>query len=266
MWEAWDLDSTRGGSSLNHIFKAGGISPYLYEDVLGLSFAMRPVSPDIDNNCPCEASLALPWSASARFGLACPQVAALCSVVRRRRGLGAGGTSISTLFSEINAEFTSAFAEHTSRSAITARTGFTVSFAAAVTLGQASGWRKTPAGNVSFSWNADFNQKSLLVSLQAPVGDSRLELPLELMSSTSRVRVAIDGNGVVEVAVAAREVSVLDVQGEASLWAPVIFPCEGVAAAHVEGSMHRSKARLDCRSVLLLKVPAGHHMLKMYSL
>ena len=252
MWESWEFGDVVGGSSLNHIFKAGGISPYLYESALGLHFAMRPRAGR--EACPCEGSLGLPWSPSARLGMDCAAVAAVCSVVA-----GGAGSELGALRSAVERALKTAEAALNSSPGLAARVGFAVSQAAAEGLGRAQGWRSTPAGRVELAWAWEGGRLSVNVS--APAGEgavSVLELPLGLGGEGGK-RVSWLG-GSVQVAAAKGKLGVVELTGSALAWLPQVLQCGvGAAAAHVNGGSPVPPAA--CHAVLTLTVPAGAHAL-----
>ncbi len=245
-WESWREADVAGGSSLNHIFKAGGISPYLVESALGLRFAMRPPAP-ADAGAPCPAADAcagaLPADPRARFGLDCAHAGALCAVIAAQRGVR-GGTALAALRSAVEARV---MPQQSAAAALQARVGLTVGAAAAAALGSARGWRATPAGNVSFAWEAP-RGGALRVALVAPAAAATLlELPLP-----ARARVTLDGG-------AARfDVAGGALAGGAAAWAPRVHACAGAAAAFVEGQQPPARAE-GCQPVLVLSVPTGEH-------
>lgn len=303
MWEAWDLASAQGGSSFNHIFKAGGISPFLYEGALGVAFAMRPQQQQEaeDNSaapsspCPCETDKGslvgeggfLPWatssattatSLSARFGLSCSHIQILCDVVKdgaRETALGPLAAKVARAFSLAGLPFTMEEKESSRRRrrALVPKLGLTVTAAAALSLGKASGWRVTPAGNVSFEWEMSGGGgsaptgRTLRVHFKVPSGvDGKLELPLGVFGrgDTSAVTfsvttaAAVGGvegrifGGVVNGT--GSVISGVDAD-DAMAWAPTVKSCGGEAAAHVEGKANGQLA--GCSPVLLMTLPKG---------
>jgi alpha-L-rhamnosidase len=277
-WESWVMSDVASGSSLNHIFKAGGISPYLYELALGLRFSMRPAAAaasdpeaapcDAAAAAACPAHLGLRLDPTVRFGLGCAHVTALCGVVAEARaaraaGSGAGVTSLARLAAAVAARVPS---DAVARGAgLEARIALTVSAAAASMLGEARGWRQTPAGNISFAWRAlplsAQGGPGLDVELVAPAGanaETLLELPLSLRA---RVSSSAGAEGGLDVEVDARALRVESASAASAAWAPRVLRCAGAAAARVEGAA-AAAGPLDgspCEPVLLLRVPPGRH-------
>jgi alpha-L-rhamnosidase len=299
LWESWKLSDAQGGSSLNHIFKGGGISPYLYEGALGLRFAMRPASAAAcASPPPCLGTLPLPWNAVHRLGLDCGHAEALCAVYEQ--GVGrAGATALAALDVALAAALAAASGSGGAaagaagagvRPGLRARLGATVTVAAARVLGGARGWRATPAGNASFAWQAVVSSgvggvERVEVALSAPAGaDTVLELPLplaplqrravapgsravavvHLRSWGGRIVVGWGGGGALEVQ---------GTEGGGGEWMPTVEPCAGGAAEFVEGWQRRTAAAAQgegggegaCQPVLLMRVPPGEHTLMLQS-
>jgi alpha-L-rhamnosidase len=256
VWESWFAKDVVLGSSLNHIFKAGGISPYIFESALGLRFAMRPATPpDVHAPCPAADACAdsLPLNARARLGLDCAHASAVCGAFVALKGVR-GGTSLPRIRDEVAARLPAFDARHPAR-ALEARVSLTVSATLAVALGSARGWRATPAGNVSFAWAAHAKAAggldALRVEVTAPAAAStKLEIPLR-GAARARVRVAATH---FEINVERGNVS----GAAGAAWATSLC-CAGDAAAFVDGRAHGGNH--PCEMALLLDVPAGDHVI-----
>ena len=252
-WESWFLDDVAGGSSLNHIFKAGGISPYLYEIALGLRFAMRPSAPaDAAIQCgSCADALGLPWGVRERFGLDCLSVASLCNIVEKARE-NPEGMELQRL--------ASATREHAGvvTGGLEARVAMTISSAAAIKLGAARGWRATPVGNASFAWHTDPTRGMLTIELTAPASATVL-LELPLPNDAQHVRVSIDGDAGGFMMINPISLHMLSVQGAAAAWEPRLLPCAGVASSFVDGRTTQPPLA-QCTPVLVVKALAGEHV------
>ena len=280
-WESWKLEDVQGGSSLNHIFKGGGISPFLFESALGLRFAMRqPPRGSGGTACAapptCVAALPLPWDAVDRLGLDCAHARALCAV--HARGVGQpGATALAALERALSQEGVPAAAQRGGGGGarargrpLRARVGATVSGAAVAALGKAAGWRVTPAGNVSFAWEAvargSARQLQLQVALTAPAAaDTLLELPIPPSGAT--VRLLSGGGHVLAVGRGAPgRAPVLQGGAGTEAWSPSIASCAGGAARFVEGQRPlEGGVGAACEPVLLLRVPPGEHSLVLES-
>ena len=293
-WEEWAEGSVKGGASLNHIFKAGGISTYLFEGALGLSFALRPMGPASGaaaEACGCEGALGLPWSPRARLGLSCAQVQAVCSVVA---AAGAEGAAPSTHLPALSARVQAAWRaaglplqaplepSRLHSAPLQARLGLSVTSAAARMLGSAGGWRATPAGNVSlaWAWRQQAGQQSdtvqgagqwrLRMEACVPAGvDALVEMPLAACAGgAARLHVQrLVGGGSSSVPVGAVEVAcgswgVRSGSGSGSVAASArVSQCgAGAAGAHVEGGWPGPRGARLCEPVVTLQGLAGCHV------
>lgn len=247
------------------IFKAGGITPFLLEQALGLDFAMRPrAAAEAGGDCACEAALDLPFSLQGRFGFSCAHVAALCEVV----SAGAGGAArpLGELREAAAAALArrgvTAAAEITTRG-IEPRLALAVSEAAARRVGAASGWRATPVGNVSFAWafSPSASRLTVRVSLPFAAEGSPLELPLDLFRAGVPVHVSVGGVRAFSIDGEGRAVALGEAEAEA--WRPEVRACAGAAARHVSGRVAPRGAACGGGRVLLLRVPGGAHELEL---
>ena len=257
VWESWFAKDVPSGSSLNHIFKAGGISPFLFESALGLRFAMRPAAP-ADAGLPCPGADAclslLPFDARKRVGLDCVHASALCDVVLALRGV-VGGTALSRIGDEIRARVPSG-AHHAG--GLEAHVSLTVTAAAVATLGSARGWRATPAGNISLAWATEAARSGpvLNVDLTAPAA-ATMQLELPLRGAAARVRVIVDsGAGALQFDVDVTAGEIIGVAG----W-PAAVRCAGDAAAFVDGR-RASTGIGSCERALVIDVTPGVHTVR----
>lgn len=276
-------------SSRPQIFKAGGITPFLLEQALGLDFAMRPranaeplargaadaaaadaAAADADAaDCACEAALDLAFSLRGRFGFSCAHVAALCEVVAAGAGdaarpIGVLREAAAAALAKRGVSATAATAAHAESPlrALEPRLALTVTEAAARRVGAASGWRATPVGNVSFAWAFAAAPVRLAVRASVPFATegAPLELPLALFPAGATVRVSVGGARAFVVDAEGRVVAALGGGAEADVWRPEVLACAGAAARHVSGRVLRGGTTCNGR-ILLLRVPGGVHEL-----
>lgn len=305
VWEAWDAaDGNDGGGSDNHIFvrrgagvggrrgawtlaagtdapplsspslqKAGGVSTYLYEGMLGLSFAMRaPPAPEDSSCADAEVALGLgAFSLGARFGLGCPEIRAARDVAALSASRGGAGAPLA----DMRRAAAAALGPRAQRPpALAPRFGFSVDPHAAHTLRRASGWRATAAGNVSFAWALAADGTSIAADIcvpaGAPAGAALLELPLELVAQRPSAPLRLVWSSAAGVELAAFGLSadcgVSGIDGVAADLVPTVVAgaCggTGTASAMVEGRRRRPASCEREGAVLLLQVPAGaHHFL-----
>ena len=195
-WEEWTFETN--GNSDNHIFHAGGITSFLTEAVLGLDFAMRPRMNKQEVNCVCEESLDLAFSASIRFGLSCVAIDALCEVVHKRRldlllSRNKGQVySLDSIRNDIKHSFSrrSLATEKVFDKGLEARVGLSVSTRAS-SLGNVSGWRSTPIGNITWTWVYNESVLYTEANIPDPSVSVVIEFPLSLFSNAKALNLTI---------------------------------------------------------------------------
>ena len=260
-WEEWGFHAD--GNSDNHIFHAGGITAYILEAVLGLDFAMRPVQVDVnEKECPCESGLALPFSASKRFGLSCVVVDIICEIVitRRQRDIGSNAYSLDSIRLATAAEFTrrGLDAQTKVNKGIETRLGLTVTDTAARQVRLASGWRLTPNGNIKWAWQYNVDKESLYAVADIPdvTIEVVVELPLSLFMDSTRAHLAvIVDNGFVSssyiVNVQSLTISTVNEQTSQQRFEAEVVSCGvGTAAKNVDG---RVNTQTLCSPALIFK-------------